>query len=233
MNVAIGAVDQERLMLEWFRSVADGIPPADLARLCDAWREGRVAVLPVTGIGDLSDGYHTFNELYDHRAVLFSVICNENPAMAWKSKQHHDGTMYDGMFIVGLETPYGQATYHYDVEPYWAYFSVPVLERAPEWDGHTAKDAINRLLHFGTVKADDMLREAQRWVAVGEIVPPTNEPLLGMVHIAEEPSLGESVWLVQWDGFQWLDDLGHSIEDMGHTVTHYRPLPAPPEVQDE
>ena len=26
-------------------------------------------------IGDMSDGYHTFNELYHHRAVLFSIIC--------------------------------------------------------------------------------------------------------------------------------------------------------------
>ena len=27
-------------------------------------------------MGDVSDGYHTFNELYHHRAVLFANICN-------------------------------------------------------------------------------------------------------------------------------------------------------------
>ena len=95
--------------------------------------------------GDTSDGYHTFNELYYHRAVLFSVICNARPDIAWKSKRHHDGTMYDGMFIVGIDTPDGQATYHYDIEPYWGMFHVKELEYAPEWDGHTPDEAIRRI----------------------------------------------------------------------------------------
>lgn len=55
-------------------------------------------------MGEISDGYHTFNELYHHRAVLFSVICNANKEIAWKSKAHADGTMFDGMFIVGINT---------------------------------------------------------------------------------------------------------------------------------
>lgn len=95
--------------------------------------------------GDTSDGYHTFNELYHHRAVLFSVIIKAFPDRAWKSKKHHDGTMYDGMFIVGIETPRGQATYHYDIDPYWDMFECPELERAPEWDGHTPQEAIDRI----------------------------------------------------------------------------------------
>lgn len=97
------------------------------------------------GIGDFSDGYHTFDELYHHRAVLFSVICNQNPLSAWKAKKHHDGTMYDGMFIVGINTPEGQATYHYDINPYWEMFNVPETELAPEWDGHTPDEAIRRI----------------------------------------------------------------------------------------
>lgn len=95
--------------------------------------------------GETSDGYHTFNELYHHRAVLFSVVVAANSNRAWKSKLHHDGTMYDGMFIVGVDTPKGQATYHYDVEPYWDMFWCKELERAPEWDGHTPDDAIERI----------------------------------------------------------------------------------------
>lgn len=98
---------------------------------------------PITG--DTSDGYHTFNELYHHRAVLFSVVCNERPDIAWKSKRHHDGTMYNGMFIVGINTPEGQATYHYDIDPYWELFHVKELEYAPEWDGHTPDEAIRRI----------------------------------------------------------------------------------------
>lgn len=98
---------------------------------------------PITG--DTSDGYHTFNELYDHRAKLFSVIVRFLKDRAWKSKLHHDGTMYEGMFIVGVYTPQGQATYHYDIDPYWDIFDCKELVRAPEWDGHTPEQAISRI----------------------------------------------------------------------------------------
>lgn len=95
--------------------------------------------------GDTSDGYHTFNELYHHRAVLFSVVCAKFPQLAWKSKRHFDGDMYDGMFIVGINTPAGPATYHYDLDPYWDMFRVKELENAPCWDGHTPAEAIERI----------------------------------------------------------------------------------------
>ena len=95
--------------------------------------------------GDTSDGYHTFNELYHHRAVLFSVIVKAFKEKAWKARLHHDGTMYDGMFIVGIDTPEGQASYHYDIDPYWDMFECRELERAPEWDGHTPAQAIERI----------------------------------------------------------------------------------------
>lgn len=112
-----------------------------LARYLD---ENRYRKMP-ENIGEFSDGYHTFNELYHHRAVLFSVICNMFPEKAWKSKLHDTGDMYDGMFIVGIETEQGQATYHYDVEPYWDMFKVKELEKAPKYDGHTPSDAIERI----------------------------------------------------------------------------------------
>ena len=104
-----------------------------------------VVEIPEGGIGNLSDGYHTFNELYHHRAILFSVICNAMPDKAWKSKLHDTGDMFDGMFIVGIETPEGQATYHYDIDPHWDMFKVKELEKAPKWDGHTPQIAIDRI----------------------------------------------------------------------------------------
>lgn len=110
-------------------------------------------IRPVPVTGATSDGYHTFDELYHHRAVLFSVIEATFPGRSWKSLHHHDGTMYDGMFIVGIDTPAGPATYHYDVEPYWDMFPCEVLDRAPEWDGHTPDDAIERI---GTLR--DLLK---------------------------------------------------------------------------
>lgn len=94
--------------------------------------------------GQISDGSHTFDELYYHRMVLFSLVCNEHNTKAWKSWKHHDGTMYDNYFIVGIDTPHGQYSYHYH-KSHWSMFNVKVLELAPEWDGHEPKD-IHRLL---------------------------------------------------------------------------------------
>lgn len=104
--------------------------------------------------GNTSDGYHTFDELYHHRAVLFSVIVENFATRAWKSKLHADGTMYEGMFIVGIETPDGQATYHYDVEHYWNLFRCKEVDRAPEWDGHTPDQAIDRIGKLVDCKTD-------------------------------------------------------------------------------
>lgn len=93
----------------------------------------------------ISDGSHTFEELYDHRAKLFSVICSMNKQISWKSKFHDDGTMYEGYFIVGMNTEEGQVSYHYGL-CYWDLFDVVELERAPKYDGHDSKDAILRIL---------------------------------------------------------------------------------------
>lgn len=93
--------------------------------------------------GNVTDGYHTFNELYYHRMVLFSVICNTYKDKAWKSWLHHDGTMYDDYFIVGIDTPEGQYSYHYHKDE-WDMFKVKELDKAPVWDGHEPKD-ITRL----------------------------------------------------------------------------------------
>ena len=92
----------------------------------------------------ISDGSHTFDELYFHRMTLFSVICDAFKDNAWKSKKHHDGTMYPNYFIVGVETPEGQFSYHYHMEHYDR-FKVCELENAPEWDGHTSDD-VTRVL---------------------------------------------------------------------------------------
>lgn len=92
----------------------------------------------------ISDGYHTFEELYYHRMMLFAVICGQNQDKAWKSWKHHDGTMYDDYFIVGIETPNGSFTYHYHKDN-WNMFEVLEIPHAPEWDGHTPED-ITRLL---------------------------------------------------------------------------------------
>jgi len=104
--------------------------------------------IPQTGIGDVSDGYHTFNQLYHQRAVLFAALVNLNQNRAWKSWKHEDGKYcFDSnmeWFIVGIDTPSGSYTYHYE-KKYWDLFNCRELECGKHWDGHTEED-VTRLL---------------------------------------------------------------------------------------
>jgi hypothetical protein len=93
----------------------------------------------------LSDGYHTFQDLYDHRIELWITICHLNRDRAWKSKLHSDGTMFNDSFILGLNRRKGkQITYHLNLKD-WDRVDVPELKNAPVWDGHTPEDVVNRL----------------------------------------------------------------------------------------
>ena len=96
-------------------------------------------------VGEFSDGYHTFNELYEHRTVLFATICNLLPEHSWKSFKHADGSMFEGMFIAGVLTPQGQYTYHCEEKYLYMFAKTPEIDQAPEWDGHRPED-FTRLL---------------------------------------------------------------------------------------
>jgi hypothetical protein len=100
----------------------------------------------IKDIGDFSDGFHTFNELYHQRAILFAVIVNQNKSISWKSYKHENGELCfgGGWFIVGIDTPEGSYTYHYE-NKYWDMFDCQELEHGKHWDGHTDKD-VTRLL---------------------------------------------------------------------------------------
>lgn len=95
-------------------------------------------------IGETSDGYHTFNELYEHRHALFAALAAKSGTDAWKSRLHEDGTMFDGWFIAGIECPLGTATYHLPIRLFDT-FPAREIERAPPWDGHTSDDVVKRL----------------------------------------------------------------------------------------
>ena len=135
--------------------------------VCDAIN-GLSSVEPETreDIGEISDGYHTFNQLYHQRAILFAAIVNQNKGISWKSYKHSDGKYCfdsDGeWFVVGIDTPKGSYTYHYSKE-YWDYFDCIELERGKEWDGHTEDDVI-RLLSLASVEPE---RKRGKWIRDG------------------------------------------------------------------
>ena len=104
--------------------------------------------------GRISDGYHTFDELYDYRmaynAAAFNAWAAAGTVPVYKSWKHHDGEpCFDGnWFVVVAILPTGQITNHYPAK-FWSSFRIPEVERAThEYDGHTPREALMRLLRY-------------------------------------------------------------------------------------
>jgi len=97
--------------------------------------------------GTPNDGYHSMGELYEHRAALFSALCNSNPCNSGKSRAHEDGSMFDGFFIAWINLRGKQVSYHCE-DRYWDWFRIPEYPNAPHWDGYTSDDVITRLVEF-------------------------------------------------------------------------------------
>lgn len=97
--------------------------------------------------GEISDGYHTFNELYYYRMLYNAAFFNMLPK-EWvhKSKRHNDGEecFGGGWFIVMANLPTGQISNHYELKD-WDLFQIPEKEVADKWDGHTPQEAADRL----------------------------------------------------------------------------------------
>lgn len=102
---------------------------------------------------EVSDGYHTMSELYDHRRALtialFNLIENSSDChdiRCYKSKNHHpeSDSMFEGYFIVWcMDTDKNWTSYHYELK-YWDDFTIPEAMHSPKYpDKH--KDAIEFL----------------------------------------------------------------------------------------
>lgn len=119
-------------------------------------------------VAQLSDGYHTFDELYEFRKLYNAALFNElvkkeetfkdiingetilkNPYKIHKSWKHYDGEWCFGeekkWFIVVAILPDGQISNHYKAED-WNLFKIPETEKALfPFDGHTPQDVLERL----------------------------------------------------------------------------------------
>lgn len=99
--------------------------------------------------GQVSDGYHTFEELYHYRAAynagMFNLLKYENIPVV-KSKCHYTGEKcFNGnYFIAQAKLPTGQISNHYPIHC-WNLFKIPEAPTAWEWDGHDSAEAIKRL----------------------------------------------------------------------------------------
>lgn len=106
------------------------------------------------GMGEVSDGYHTFNELYAHRVRIFGALMHAYPGLAWWSRKHSDGEEWEGWIIAGITTPEGEATYHLPVEEIERLPEGTEVEFGKEWDGHTPDDVLDRLLSLRPIVSE-------------------------------------------------------------------------------
>lgn len=127
--------------------------------------------------GSISDGFHSFNELYEFRKLYNALLFNEwarqiTHVKEWdkkktgvlyakivstqykydvhKSLRHNDGELCfgGGWFVVVAILPSGQITNHYPISD-WDLFQIPEEEKAKyEFDGHTSQDVIERMLNI-------------------------------------------------------------------------------------
>lgn len=108
------------------------------------------------GASEISDGYHTFGELYDHRRALTAALAQAFPS--WRSKAHHpdDSPMFEGgYFIVGIDLPgVGTVTYHYKLKHWDDFRGVEEREHAPLWDGAGPPETVTRLLEWARQAKD-------------------------------------------------------------------------------
>lgn len=104
--------------------------------------EEALRAVPAVNVEKMSDGYHTFADLYEQRLILSAALAKNNPH-AWKSKRHEDGSEpFDGgWFIMGFDTAEGCYTYHYELKD-WDLFQCKELDKGKPWDGHTSKDVL-------------------------------------------------------------------------------------------
>jgi hypothetical protein len=101
----------------------------------------------------VSDGYHTFDELYEHRITLFIALCREvaitrkgQLLSVWRSYHHSDGSSFDGWFVMGIGTDKGsQITYHLPIAKWNETAFAETFPQAPEFDGHTPTGVLERL----------------------------------------------------------------------------------------
>lgn len=114
---------------------------------------------------EVTDGYHTFQELYDFRLMYNAALFNEwasHTSIAegygqavfsmpkydvHKSLKHNDGELCfgGGWFIVSAKLPTGLISNHYKME-HWDLFKVPEVEKAKyKFDGHKGKDVLERI----------------------------------------------------------------------------------------
>lgn len=94
--------------------------------------------------GDMSDGYHTFDELYEHRVLLWLTVCQR-----WAEHVSFVADHFDGWDLVRLDIDGIQIGYHipnkYRDFLRQNFQPISAEESDATFDGHTGADVLERL----------------------------------------------------------------------------------------
>ncbi len=96
---------------------------------------------------EVSDGYHTFAELYNHRCLLWMNLLIAHKDKAFKTHLDDEGSKMEGWFIAGMNTQYGQITYHLPDE-LWPTLNIKEVDCNSDYDGHDSELVLQRLLRL-------------------------------------------------------------------------------------
>jgi hypothetical protein len=116
-----------------------------------ALAQGQLNLLQYDQRENISDGYHTFKELYDHRIALWMVVLSkykDDPqAKIYNRLKHNHGSFFDGYFLSLLVIDSNiQISYHLPLK-FWQKVAGQKFDRSPiEYDGHTAQNCVDRLM---------------------------------------------------------------------------------------
>ncbi|MFA5602776.1 MAG: hypothetical protein WDA21_03475 [Bacilli bacterium] len=100
----------------------------------------------------ISDGWHTFGELYKHRQMLLIKLCqfisksNRKDLVVWKTRKHNDNTVMEGYFLLGITiNKNNYISYHMD-NNVWDLCAYAIeLDKSPIVGNYNSKMALQNL----------------------------------------------------------------------------------------
>lgn len=180
----------------------------------------------------VSDGHHTFGELYDHRRALTVALCRTLPS--WRSKAHHpeDEPMFEGgYFIVGIDLPTGTITYHYKLSHWDDFAHVPELEHAPKWDGAMPDDTVARLMEYGSRRSAPFERWTTRGLESGDQIAVMDSIVVGRTYVSTTTRDGKT-GLAQFTPDEFLEFADFVAREAEEVRRAKAPMPASREEPD-
>lgn len=103
---------------------------------------------------DISDGYHTFDDLYEHRHMLFLSLCmQDHKKCCWKLEDSE-------WFILFWESPRGQISYHLPMKKLCFVKDIIKQNQDKEFDGHTPNSVL-ALLEFHILDIEKSIKDTK------------------------------------------------------------------------